>query len=207
MFNCQGILIKYISSSLCIASEISVSGVSSLLLDHFLTRSWNTLNQLPDVSSRNCAPLFLKSLEHCINCLGWSITISHPTSKNVPEVFNGNKIWTFGRPGQHFYVVLIQKIPADVRRVGSSIIMLKLKIYAHSTAERKNNRLQHFVSVTDTCHPTIQSNKVGSMVVGYATPYHHRSTPIGIMLFDGTLMITFTKASPNADPTICEVKI
>jgi hypothetical protein len=40
-------------------SGISVSSVSSLLPDHFLTPPWNTLNQLPDVSLR-------KSLERMI---------------------------------------------------------------------------------------------------------------------------------------------
>jgi hypothetical protein len=45
------------------------------------------------------------------------------------------------------------------------------------------------------------------MAVRYAAPYHHRSTPTGIMFFDGTLMITFMKASSNADLTICEVLI
>jgi hypothetical protein len=87
------------------------------------------------------------------------------------------------------------------------MVMLKLKICAHSVAERKNNKPQHFVPVTDNSHPSIQSNKVGSIVVGYAAPYHHRSTLIGIMLFDGILMMKFMKTSPIPDQTFCEFQI
>jgi hypothetical protein len=139
--------------------------------------------------------------------LEWSIEIPHLTSKNVPKMFNGVKRWTFGRPWQHSHVVLYHKIPGNVRSVGSSIVMLKFRICAHPGAERKNNRQQRFVSVMDTIHYSIQSNNVGSMVVGYAAPNHHRSIPIGIILFDGTLLMTFMKASPNAEPTNYKVQI
>ena len=131
-----------------------------MLGNAFTAPCWHAVNQFPDGCPWYCPPFLLESCTKLDQVGGSWVPGVHPSTKNVPEMFNWGQVWGLRGPDQCLDTFLSEISGDNSGPMWSGIIILEFKISADNSSQWSHNRTQYLVNVSLTSHGSVNDDQI-----------------------------------------------